>query len=190
MIPGPARLSDQVLHVWMIQAHQGCVTDQCRKTPASPKSITSVTTALPFLKSIPARAGKSANANESDARDDVSPSITCVPSGTGFKMSRASFKLYSEKLELLRGGRSAEDKSVERWGRRRNGEASSTVMARRMPCPAGFPTGAAPMERLALADSGREEAAGMSSDIDMVDGDASAAGGAGEDKAGGHGKGH
>lgn len=130
-----------------LRTYQGCVTDQCRNTPARPKSITSVTTALPFLNSTPARAGNNAKANESDAKDDVSL-LTCTPSGCGFKISLASLRLYSEKFELLRGGMSKDVESVASVARRRNGAASSTVMARRKPNPGGLPPGPAPTVRL------------------------------------------
>lgn len=56
-----------------LSTYHGCVTDQLRKTPARPRSMKSVTTALPFLKSRPDIAGRKAKANDSDGKEDDSP---------------------------------------------------------------------------------------------------------------------
>lgn len=120
--------------MWHITYH-GCVTDQCRKTPAKPRSIISVTTALPFLNSTPARAGSRANANDSDASEDESLVASWSPArpmGCGFSRSRASLRLYSEKLELRRGnaspvGDEASAKGLCSWMDGRERRASSTA---------------------------------------------------------------
>lgn len=89
------------------KSYHGCVTDQCKKTPAKPSNMMSVTTAPPFLNSAPEMAGSSANARESEAKEDDSGSegSALAPCrACGLRISRASLRLYSEKLELLRGG--------------------------------------------------------------------------------------
>lgn len=107
--------------------------------PDRPRSITSVTTALPFLKRTPASAGRSANANDNEASDETSGVSISAPPGFGLSRSRASPRLYSEKLELLRGGASKDASEVMplNGGRRRVGFVSSTVLARRMAWPGG-----------------------------------------------------
>jgi len=55
-----------------LETYHGCVTDQLRKTPARPRSMKSVTTALPFLKRRPDIAGRKAKARDSDGKDDDS----------------------------------------------------------------------------------------------------------------------
>ncbi len=145
-----------------LKTYHGCVTDQWRKTPARPSSMMSVTIAPPFLKSAPEMAGSSANANDSEAKEDDSgseDSALVVCRACGLRMSRASFRLYSEKLELLRGGGGggSKDESDEKrlvGVRLRVGSSdSSTVLARRKACPAGalIPELTAPEPALALA---------------------------------------
>ena len=55
------RLIDNVIH-WT-KAHQGNLTDQFKKTAASPSKVKSVTTALPSRKKSPPTAGSSARAS-------------------------------------------------------------------------------------------------------------------------------
>lgn len=79
----------------------------------------SVTMAPPFLNRAPEMAGSSANASESEAKEDDSGSkgsVLAPRRACGLRMSRASLRLYSEKLELLRGGGSgpSNDESDER----------------------------------------------------------------------------
>jgi hypothetical protein len=103
----------------------------------------SVTTALPFLKRRPEIAGRKAKAKDSDGKDDDSSvkdeSALLGSRGWGFKKSRASLRLYSEKFELRRGG--MESKLGDAGGWRRDADAASsatdTVMERRSPWPEG-----------------------------------------------------
>lgn len=73
--------------------HHGCVTDQFRNTAAKPRSMTSVTTALPFLNTAPAKAGSNAKARDSDAREEESECRVSSLLGFGLRMSRASPRL-------------------------------------------------------------------------------------------------
>jgi hypothetical protein len=115
------------------RTHHGCVTDQWRKIAAKPRSITSVTTALPFLKRTPPRAGNSAKAKGTDAQVDPSSSAGWIPAGLGLKKSRASPRLCSEKVVLLlRGGPNGSLEEGLSVGRRRKRAPSSRVMERRI----------------------------------------------------------
>lgn len=122
------------------------MTDQCRNTPPSPRSIMSVTTEWPLLNRTPDIAGSSANASDSPASDEVSgDELSWCSRGLpwGFSRSLASVKLYSEKLELRLGGRlglaSFESRPVGVPVRRRDDDTSSIVVReRRRPWPAGL----------------------------------------------------
>jgi hypothetical protein len=99
----------------------------------------SVTIALPFLKRAPEIAGRRAKANDRDAREDVSPaedSMLGSPS-CGLSRSRASLRLYSEKLELLRGGMVSKPGDAMYGRREAASSAADTVTARRSPWPGG-----------------------------------------------------
>lgn len=103
-----------------------------------------MTTALPFLNKTPARAGKRAKASDKDASDEESPGeekVSALPGSLdwGFSMSRASLRLYSEKLELLRGGivSMAGNDEVGALRAAAASSAAETVMARRSPWPEG-----------------------------------------------------
>jgi hypothetical protein len=112
------------------------VTDQWRNTPARPSNIRSVAIALPFLNTAPAIAGSSAKANDAEAREDDSvdgSSPLCF--ARGLRMSRASPRLYSVKLELLRRGMPGSDASLTGDSLRGGGlrRVSSRVNERRSP---------------------------------------------------------
>lgn len=101
-------------------------------------------TELPFLNKTPATPGTNANARDKVASGEDSwfTGLAPSPRGFGFRISRASPKLYSEKLELLRGGASIEDDSDESDLAenlvRRGDVASSIVFTRRMAWPGGL----------------------------------------------------
>lgn len=101
-----------------------------------------MTTEWPFLKSDPAMAGNRANARDSDASDEDSGAGMSVDvCALGFRISLASLRLYSEKLEGRRGGMapSNEDSDLA-MDRLRVGKFptdSSMVFARRIACPGG-----------------------------------------------------
>lgn len=91
-------------------------------------------------------AGSSANASDRDAKEDDSgsdDSTLLVCRACGLRMSRASFRLISEKFELLRGGTGggskaeSEEKRLVGVRRRVGSLDSSTVLVRRNACPTG-----------------------------------------------------
>lgn len=67
--------------------YHGSLTDQFKKMAANPKSIISVITELPFLKSKPPMAGRSANARGAECHGEESEDSCPVLLGFGSKRS-------------------------------------------------------------------------------------------------------
>lgn len=55
-----------------MNTNHGSLTDQFKKIAASPRRVMSVITKLPFVKSMPPRAGKRANASGTESHGEES----------------------------------------------------------------------------------------------------------------------
>ena len=86
-------------------AYQGSLTDQLRKTAAIPSKVRSVTTALPFLKSNPPRAGNKARASGAECQCEDSLLVSSPAFCTlGRSKSSVDERMdCSERLELRLG---------------------------------------------------------------------------------------
>ena len=109
-------------------AYQGSLTDQLRKTAAIPSKVRSVTTALPFLKSKPPRAGNNARPSGAECQCEdsllVSSPAFCTlgrsKSSVDERMDCLASSTDSERFELrlgLCGSAKVDARPSGRWWR-------------------------------------------------------------------------
>lgn len=86
-----------------LEAHHGSLTDQFRKTAANAKTVTSVRTEPPLLKSKPPTAGSKAKASGTECQCECS-NCGSSPGPFAFGNSKSSVEemIESEKVELRR----------------------------------------------------------------------------------------